>query len=268
MTLIFKFQGHEAEQHRLEAYDGLEALAGLARAATLIAHYAATGKIRHRKPYDEKLRFYFEDTRPGSLEAILALVSTPGGTIAAGIATGVAGNFVYALLARVWKRAVGRERESPLNFDGAHIGAGDIDALAEAVEPALTRGHQWIRSSGQQIVISGNNNQVAIFDSSSKEYLVNEVIAEGYDIQDVSVASLNVNSRRGRVYLADLGRTVPFTTARDATPRTIPTLAEYLSEYADNSGATVNIKFQRVYYQDGRLKRLIVQDCYALAGRV
>lgn len=80
--------------------------------------------------------------------------------------------------------------------------------------------------------------------------------------QDVSVAALNVNSKNGRVFLFDENRTVPFLVHREAAPRTIPVLSRYLSQYAQKTGATVNIRYRPVKHIDGRTKRLIVFDCF------
>lgn len=90
MALEISFTGLEARTNRIEANDGLESLAGLAHAATLVAHFVATNTVRQRQPYDDRLRFFFEDTRPGSLTAILEL----GGALA----IGAGGTAVFELL--------------------------------------------------------------------------------------------------------------------------------------------------------------------------
>lgn len=99
---------------------------------------------------------------------------------------------------------------------------------------------------------------------ATKEYLKSEDIDDRSRTQDVSVGALNVNSRNGRVYFHDLGRTVPFYVSREADNRTIPTLSRFLTQYAERTGATVNIQFRRIKYPDGRLKKIIIYDCFAI----
>ena len=144
MALEISFVGGEADNHHINANDGLESLAGLAHAATLIGHYVATGKVRQRTPYDDRLQFYFSTTKPGSLTAILTL----GGALA----LGAGGNATYDVLKAVWKRATGSGEEGNLKTQDRVIGSGDLDALAEASSPSLLRGHVWIESQNQKII--------------------------------------------------------------------------------------------------------------------
>lgn len=258
MSLEIRFSGLEANKNHIEANDGLESLAGLAHAATLVAHFISTGVIRQRQPYDDGLRFFFQETKPGSLTAILAL----GGSLA----MGAAGNAVYDLLKIVWKRATGTGADGDVTLNDAVYRSGDIDALTEAVSPSLLRGHVWINHHEQQIQIKTGKQILLDFNQRTKDYLKTEVIEESVSVQDVSVAALNVNSRYGRVFFFDLGRTIPFKVDKAANSRTIPNLSRYLTEYADRTGATVNIQFKKVLYVDGRLKKVVIYDCYGIDG--
>ena len=104
------------------------------------------------------------------------------------------------------------------------------------------------------------------FNQRTKQYLKDEIIEEGESTQDVSVAALNANSKYGRVFFLDLGRTIPFRVDKNAVARTVPNLSRYLTQYVDNTGATVNIRFKKVLHVDGRLKRIIISDCYGIEG--
>jgi hypothetical protein len=258
MALEISFTGLEARQHHIEANEGLESLAGLAHAATLIAHFVATGTVRQRQPYDDRLRFFFEDTRPGSLTVLLAL----GGTIA----TGAAGSALYEVLKAVWKKATGTGEDGNLEVGDRIYRSGDLDALTEAVTPSLLRGHSWINHHEQQISIKTDHQIIVDFNQRTKEYLKDEIVEEGESTQDVSVAALNVNSKYGRVYFLDLGRTIPFRVDKNANGRTISNLSRYLTQYADNTGATVSILFKKIFHIDGRLKRIVIYDCYGIEG--
>jgi hypothetical protein len=48
--LTISFRGLDADAGHVEAFSGIESAAGIARALTLIGHYAATGVVRHRYP--------------------------------------------------------------------------------------------------------------------------------------------------------------------------------------------------------------------------
>lgn len=258
MALEIAFTGREARRHHIEANEGLESLSGLAHAATLVAHYTVTSVVRQRTPYDDRLRFFFQEARPGSLTAILAL----GGALA----VGAGGNLVYDVLKEVWKRATGTGEGGDINSGDRMFRAGDIDALTEAVSPSLLRGHSWIGQHDQNISIKTGRQILVDLNQRTKEYLQNEIFEEGLSNQDVRVAALNVNSRYGRAFFIDLGRTIPFKVDRNATPQTMPNLALFLRQYAQRNGATVTIRFQKILYIDGRLKRIIIHHCEGVAG--
>lgn len=81
----------DADEGRLVAFAGIESAAGLARAFTLIGHYAATGVVRHRFPFDNGVQFYLEGTESGSFNWRIKMVA---GSLALGLAT----NGIYDLI--------------------------------------------------------------------------------------------------------------------------------------------------------------------------
>jgi hypothetical protein len=256
------FEGGEADRHHIDLYNGSESLSGIGRAANLVGHYVATGEVRYRAPYSDKIRFFLTGTERGSLSIVISEVSRVGSEIQNAAAKIRASK----LLRRVVRRATGQAEEGPLRAEGVEYSAGDIDALAEAATPGLLRAHRWIDSGRKSITLSPEVGREVKLDSGTKEYLETEEVSEEPDLIDVSVGALNVNARTGRVYFHDLGRTVPFYVPRDASPRTIPTLSRFLTQYAEKTGATVNINYRRVDYADERLKRIIIYDAYPIAG--
>lgn len=254
------FRGGEAEQHRIDLYSGAESLSGIGRAANLVAHYAATGDVRFRAPYSNKIQFYIRGAEDGSLTIILDEMTR----IANQALATAKRSQTRQLLQRVIKRAIGQAPAGSLQTDDGLIPEGDIDALAEAATPGLTRAHRWIDLGAKSISIEPDGARPMVLNRETREYLETEEVSDRVQDQDVSVGALNVNSRNGRVFFHDLGRTVPFYVPRDANPRTIPTLSRYLTQYAEKTGATVNIQFRQVRYQDERLKRVIIYDCYAI----
>ena len=250
-----RFQGAEADEHRLEAYEGLKSLDGLIRVATIATHYAATGEVRFRAPYSDLLQTQLNQTRNGSFEFIFDQASRFANVIEGAVARTKA----EALFSRLVARGTGQEEAQELHVDGEMIPAGDIDAMAEAAEAALKAAHRWLDRPGKSISIVDGDQAVKI-DSNTKEYVETENLGE-MGSQDVSVAALNVNSKNGRVYMFDIGRTVPFVVHKDADPRTIANLSQYLSRYARKTGETVSVRFRPVFHIDGRLKRLVIYDC-------
>jgi hypothetical protein len=255
-----RFNGGEADQHQIELFTGAESLSGIGRVGNLVSHYIATGEVRFRAPYNETVRFYMSGIEGGSLKVAVDQIARLGTEAASAAANTKAAK----LLRRVMARSIGQAEEGELQLADGVVPSGTIDALAEASTAGMLRAHRWIDFGGKSIVVDPDGAQAISLNSDSKDYLETEEVAENTETQDVSVGALNVNSRNGRVYFHDLGRTVPFYVPRNAEDRTIPNLARYLTQYAEKTGATVNIQFRRVKFTDGRLKRVIVYDCYGL----
>jgi hypothetical protein len=249
-----KFEGAEASAHRIEAYTGAVSLEGIARAATLAAHYAATGEVRFRSPYSDEIEFQFAAPEAGSLDFPLDAI--------ANIASAVSAKklkLATALFLAILARASGQEVDGGSGIDLGEISSGDLDALAEAATPGLERAHRWIDLSSKKIVVGSSKRHVTL-DTRSKTYLENE-IQGGHQRQDVTVASLNGNNKTGRVYFDDLGRTIPFKVAREAKGRTTVNLSRYLTRYLNKTNEWVNIEYMPFFYSDGRLKRILIFDC-------
>lgn len=256
-TLILSFQGLDAEEGHIEAFAGIESAAGIARSLTLVAHYAATGAVRYRFPFDNTVKLYLEATEPGSFN--WKLVLAVGGPLALGLST----NAIYDLSKLVFSKAIGEE-PAGLCEDVNRLNkekSGDIDALVEAVEPALKKGHYGIGETASKIVIREETKREVIvtFDKKSKQYLLDSE-KDDDSAQDVSISALNVNDRTGRAFFLDLRRTIPFKISRDADAKTIIVLSRALDRYANKHPAPINIVFTPIRAIDGRLKRIIVHS--------
>jgi hypothetical protein len=249
------FRGRDADRGHIEAFSGIESAAGIARALTLIGHYAATGSVRHRFPFDDTVKFYLEGTEEGSFNwKLKALIASP-------LALGLVTNALYDLAKLTMGKAIGEEPAAlsqPVEYLNQAKG-GDIDALVEAIEPALKKAHYGIGETAREIVIQESNTKKVVvrFNSASKSYLSDSVEADD-DIQDVEISALNVNDRTGRAFFLDLRRTIPFRVSKDADPKAMIVLSAAIDRYANSVPAPIRITFSRVEAVDGRLKRIII----------
>ncbi|GBH29797.1 DUF7946 domain-containing protein [Sphingobium xenophagum] len=253
--LTISFRGLDADKGHVEAFAGIESAAGIARALTLIAHYAATGSVRHRFPFDERVQFYLEGTEKGSFNWKLTV------SISGALALGLATNGIYDLGKLAIGRAIGEE-PTDISEHVEHLNktkSGDIDALVEAIEPALKKAHYGIGETVNEIVIEETNTRRALvkFDTASQRYLKDSIDGDD-DVQDVAISALNVNDRTGRAYFLDLQRTIPFRVSRDADSSTMTTLSAGINRYANKLPAPIRLTFSRVEAVDGRLKRIII----------
>ncbi len=273
LELVAKFTGEDADQHRLPAYEGAQSLQGIARGLVLISHYVATGTIRKRYPYSPDIRVFMTPPRRGSMETLYELVSVPGLlTLGGALVLSVTGNLLTDFVKRVFSRTVGEDASSEDDADQAIEDArpGDVDALVDAVEPAIRMAHTSINAGAGNIVLISGHNNVVNFTPRTKRYVEDSIRSDHLERLDVSVGSFNANSKYGRVFVHDLGKTVPFVIANEANPRTMAVISYGLDlyvtklgkirRYKDNISSDISITFRRVVAVDGRTKMFIIYD--------
>ncbi|WP_462118541.1 DUF7946 domain-containing protein [Methylorubrum extorquens] len=238
MELIAKFDGAIAERNVLPAFEGAQSLEGIARSITLVSHFIVTSQVRKKYPFDRNVLIVMEPPRKGSFEAIFSFVTdkdTVLTTTALGsLGVSLFGDVLKDTLTLIVKRLVGKDHTPKTDQLGRMLAAdaGNIEALGEAVEPALKKAHIVINNGAGNITIISGSNNVVTFDGNSKRYLNTTVIVEQPSHKLVSCGMLNANTRNGRIFDQELGRTVPIRVPKGANPRTLGALAESLQRYS------------------------------------
>jgi hypothetical protein len=255
-----KFDGEEADNHRLEAYEGIKSIEGLIRVARIATHYSATNEVRFRAPYTNLLEAQISSIINGSFEMLFDYASRITDSVTSGAAKSRAEALFNYLVRRGTGQLPNTEDTDFIEIGGEKMASGDVAAMGEAAESGLKAAHRWINKETKKISLIDGHSKI-VLDKKTKIFVEEEIIGPEMT-QDVSVAAINVNSRNGRVYLFNEGRTVPFQVHRDANPRTISNLSRYVLKYADKKPETVNIEFQPIYHINEKLKRLIIFDCF------
>lgn len=258
------FRGGAAEEHRLPALEGTESLAGIARALTIAAHYTAEGSVRHKAPFSENARVEILDLEEGSLEGIFDVSFRDiAGFLANAAASGSVGNFFYDLLKVTLRRMIGRISE-PTNEHLANVERqrpGELQALSDAIEPAIIRGHMAIDNGVQNIVLIRGDNNIVTFNRETKQYVTTNLLDRNDTYRTVSVGSYNVNTRYGRAFDYEEGRTIPFHVARVAGRDTIDAITWSLREYASyDKGGAIRATVLCTRGIDGRIRRMTLLE--------
>jgi len=253
----------------LPADEGAWSLEGMAHATTLITHFALEGKIRRRAPYSDKFRLLIGPPRNGSWVADF-FIQLAGSEVWAGAAAGAAVSSVpglFKLIRRISKRATGQEDQD----DGASVlekgKPGTFDALVEAVEPSLLRAHRVIHNERTHIEIRAGGVSIE-FDRSTRRYLEMTEIDDAPRIIMENVASYNVNNRTGRVFINQLGRTVPFQLIKEIDKNSEISIAQSLQNYTVNRLANSDLEIRalakRAY--DDRIKSVVIVSARFVFG--
>ncbi|MCR8493161.1 DUF7946 domain-containing protein [Brucella anthropi] len=263
---IAKFTGEMAEQHKMPAYDAVESLNGVARTMLITTNYIAENRVRYRDFHYGGYEVNLVAMRPGSFEALFEIVLAPEVIAGAGaIGLGVAGNLVTDLFKTVFRQSIGEPGERSIEQleDSGQLHAGDLGALVDAVEPAIKRAHTVIGRGAQNIVVIKGDNNVVTFNERSKNYVNTSIRDTEIRIKIFSVGSYNVNSRYGRVFDFQEGKTIPFEVHADADRLTIETVMDSLSRYAmrrlgDDLASAAAMRYRVITAVDGRVKKIIV----------
>jgi hypothetical protein len=109
IPLEARFSGQEADFHELPAYDGFNSLAGLSLAATIVTHYAATGRLRRRGQFEARSRIRLKELKRGSLIFGLVIEFAASNPFVLGITGGVISSAIYDLLKFAFRQTVGQE---------------------------------------------------------------------------------------------------------------------------------------------------------------
>ena len=262
-----KFEGDIADQHKVPAYNAIQALYGLSRGIIIPSHYLLEGRVRHRNIESPKYELYLTPPREGSFEAIMQLVFVAGAAVANHpIGAAVTADLITNTVMATIKRAVGvglSQAEKEIEEEQIARG-GDLAAMAAAVEPALRQSHHIINNGVMNInFISSSGGNVEL-DQSTKNY-INTIHREGQiRIGLLSVGSYNANSRSGGAFDPQAGRIIPFTVNNQIDRESIATILKSQQDYAlgmfdpDEDGSYVAFQFERILDLDGTVKRIEV----------
>lgn len=261
-----KFTGGIAAQGRIPAYEAAQSLYGISRSIIIIANYAEEGRVRRKEFNNKSFQLNLIATRQGSFETLFEFISNPLVMAAFGaVGLKVTSDLISDFIKSILKRSVGQSAEPSIENleDRGKLNSGDLQALVEAIEPAMRETHRIINNGASKIVlIHGNNNNV-IFNNDTKEYVNSSKLDRTIRTKMFSIASLNANSGNGRAYDYDELRTVPFQLADDVDRKTIASILRSISNYSyhrlgDDLKSAVALKYRAVLSTDGRVKKLLV----------
>lgn len=269
IPIVVKFEGGEAEDNRLPAYEGSESIRGITRSLIIPVNYLVEQRVRHQQFKFDDFDLVITATRPGSVEFVYELIFSPAALVVIGGVATACGQGVKEFITDFTKstlnRAIGKSATPAIEeaeAEGA-LKSGDLGALVEAIEPALKSAHRSINNGSQKIIIIQGDNNTVNFDARSKKYVNSSSLDKAIRTKLFSVSSYNANSSYGRAFDVDEGRTVPFILESDVDIKTVDAIMSSMRHYAfrrfDNGGQSlVAFKYRAILSPDERVKKLIV----------
>lgn len=259
---------YEPDDHSnlIPAVSGGRSIEGVAHATRIVLHFAATGQVRAREPFDDEIELYLAPPKTGSFVVDLFSNVDWKDAIVGGVLVGVPASIVaasiYDLIKHAFSSAAGMKSQpkTPPVQSMERDKSGTFDALLDAVTPGLKRAHYPIGGGVNIINVSGDNNTV-VFNEASRQYLFTSIKQPGEQVADVSVGSLNVNRRTGRAFFDSEQRLIPFRVSENADPATMGVVADSLRRYAnqfDFTSSKIRIRYMATQTADHRLKSILI----------
>lgn len=269
--LVIKFKGGMAEKHKLPAYAAGQTLVGLTRSVMIPMAYLAEGKVRHRKIANEAYQLNLITLRDGSVETVLEVLTNPAamfflGSLFGDAAKDVAKDFIKDFISSVIKRCVGKAAARSVEDleEKQKLPSGDMEALVDAVEPAMREAHATIGNGASNIVIISGDKNIVTLNSSTKAFVMASIEDPDVREKELSIASFNANTGNGRAFDYEIGRTVPFKLDSSVDARSLTDLNRSLLMYTytrrlgDNRSSRVRVQFSSWNAPDGRVKKLLI----------
>lgn len=269
-NIIIKFDGDLAERHVFPAYAGSVSMRGVARSVVLIGNYLAEGKIRKKAPFSQNIQFYLHPPREGSFENLLSFVTASPEMLAISAVIGsvslnVFSNFISDGIKYCFNRVVGKDVQpetAELKKLNERCG-GDLEALIDSIESPARDAHTVIGNGAQNILLITGSNNIVTLNANTKRYISTTLSESQPKTKLVSVGMFNVNTRYGRVFDYELGKTIPFIVDRESSHQTMGNLSTSLDRYARGLlNKDVTIKFTQETDIDRRAKRYIILDAW------
>lgn len=238
ISFTLSYTGRASDRHEIDFYDIADALVGFQRYLALTTHLIVNNEIITQAPSLKNARIYALPPEDGSWKirsSILmvgaSLTAVAGGVFAVGTADkdtpmGNLGRSVYeyviAELTGVhvdYDKTIGQQyrEEKKKNPDFPELSQSKLDALVEKCQSAVYKLHRPIAASktAKQAEIyyddgSGEIRNTGSIDAGTHDYMsfnkrdVKEVVVLG------KVTSYNVNTYKGRIYLPEEHRPIPF----------------------------------------------------------
>lgn len=277
------YKGARSDRHEIDFYDVSQALVGFQRSLALTTHLILNGEVITQAPSLAGAKFFALPPEEGSWRWTANLVFV--GTALYGLTTAprdsVLGNLVTSAYDYVISESLGFhvdfnstlgqqyeefKRQHP---DAPALTESKMDSLIEKCEVAVKQLHRpLIESETADAAVISSNISGHVRDiggplsRGTYDYLQYSVRSEGTVEFVGRISSYNMNTFKGRAYLENSHRPVPFTLADSARKKIfVRLITRSLLLNAENpadSGASIRLTAYSYTSRTGRLKWLLV----------
>lgn len=291
LEFTLTFEGSDADEHNLDFYDAAQAMIGFQRSLALTTHLVLNGEIITQAPSLKDAKIFAKPPQAGSWEIIagISFLATAIYKIGTMPKNTPLGHLIYSAYDYVisetlgfhvdYDKSIGQQYSEMQNHKENELPIlkqSQFDSLIEKCEYAIIEMHRPIVKSK-----TAETGSILVSDKSEKALIETNFSAETFEylthtdqttaIEDISgrISSYNINTFKGRLFILDLHRSVPFMLAENARiPANIDKITRSLHSNAQdrfkaghNSGE-IWFKALRNKSRKGRLKSFYVVDIW------
>lgn len=275
------YSGLDADQNAIDLYDVAEAMVGFQRSLALTTHFVLNGEVITQAPSLKGARILSFPPADGSWKVTAAILAgmytlstapkdTPAGHL-------IRSAYDYVISQSLgfnvdYEKTLGKQYEEIRGHKGNQIPQASeerFDSVIEKCEKAIKDMHRpiiWSKTAEKCIVkskIGKDENDLSFVLDVDSFYHINETIKT----TDISkyvgrVSGYNINTFKGRIYVDEYKRTIPFELADNARDlRTIASITDSLQKNAiERMRGEGEVEFTafRNESSTGRLKHFLV----------
>lgn len=282
LNLKLSFKGDEADSHQLDFYDVAQALIGFERSLALTTHLVLNRQIITQAPSLKGARIFAVPPQEGSWEIIAAIV-TAGAAGLYKLSTIPRDTPLGHIISSVYDYVIQRTLGFPVDYDKSlgqqmrdlraledsneEVTKQQLDSLIEKTETAIKQIHRPIietkTATRAEIFAVTAHGMRRLGPPLTEETFERMQLIEKSRESDLEgrVSSYNINTFRGRIYVDDEQRPIPFElTDVSRDPKSVATVAASLSRNATSRDRASDISFRalRITTKTGRLKTLLI----------
>lgn len=285
-NFVLSYEGFEADQHAVDFYDASYAMLGFQRSLALTTHLILNNKIITQAPSLKGAQIYILPVQEGSLKFWARIVVV--GTALYQLGTAPTDTPIGHLVSSVYDYVVHEVTGFHIDYDKSigqlyeeynkdkkeklpQIKQSQLDSIAEKCEIAIRDMHRPIIASqtAQQAKISNYTNgekrpSEALLNNTTYEYInFSENTTSAEEITGY-VSSYNNNTFKGRLYVPELKRPIPFVlgdVARNSSTIGLITRSLHMNgQERMKTGSEVTCKAFKSLSHTGRIKSFTIVE--------
>jgi len=286
IEFALNFKGQDADDHQLDLYDAAQAMLGFQRSLAITTHLVMNGEVITQAPSLKNARIYSIPPQEGSWEIVAMIGIGMAGVYKIGTAPKdtLLGHLIYSAYDYIISNTMGfhvdydktlGQAYKNMKLEGENrfpiLEQSKLDSATEKCETAIGEMHRPIVKSGTaesaQIIHITDQRRKAFghgLDADTFEHIRHTIQDNETSELSGRVSSYNVNTHKGRIFLPDERRPIPFELENEARSFSdIRKITNSLGINAINrsdSDADVSIAAYKLRSKSGQLKALKVVE--------